>query len=315
MATKHVGATTDVDVGKNPDAGDEVVRSTARELRDLERERKRVEQRLIPDPDTRPRPEDGDQPTEQTPLDDRELARLPGGTPASAIARARAQRGYREGPAKDENKFGTWYGWNKVPWCAIFVSWVFYQDGVPLPASTPKGFASCSVGRDWFRKNRRLRPAGTRPKPGWIVFFDWNGGPGLDHVGIVIDVLADGRILTIEGNTSDPGSSSPNSVGVFEKRRRAGIVGYGVPEFRPSANIGDELPHLKQGAKGAHVRRLQGLIRAAFPGLKDGTLSLSGEFDSATVDYVRRFQTKHKLEVDGKVGPNTWRALLGLKQK
>jgi hypothetical protein len=93
---------------------------------------------LIPDPDTRARPQDGDQPADQAPAGEDELANAR--TPAEpVIVRARTQRGYREGPRKDQTKFGAWYGWNEVPWCAIFVSWVFFQEGLPLPSQSTAG--------------------------------------------------------------------------------------------------------------------------------------------------------------------------------
>jgi peptidoglycan hydrolase-like protein with peptidoglycan-binding domain len=265
----------------------------------------------ILDPDTRPRPQDGDQPTDQSPVVADVLAAAKG--PAErVIARARTQRGYREGPRKDQTKFGAWYGWNEVPWCAIFVSWVFHQEGFPLPATTEKGFASCAAGMEWFKRQGQWQRPGALARPGWLVFLDWSTGPGIDHMGIVTARLQDGRIATIEGNTSDPNSGSNASVGVFEKRRRAGIVGYGVPSFGAAP---DELPLLKRGDRGAPVRRVQGLLRAANPGLSDADLSLGGDFGPVTERLVKELQNRHGLEVDGVVGPKTWRALLGLRQR
>lgn len=266
----------------------------------------------IPDPDTSPRPQDGDQPAVEGPAAEEEIvaART---TAQRVIARARTQRGYREGPRRDQTKFGAWYGWNEVPWCAIFVSWVFWHEGLPLPATTAKGFASCAAGRDWFRRQRRWRPPSAAAQPGWLAFFDWSSSPGLDHVGIVTARLPDGRIATIEGNTSDPSSGSSASVGVFERRRRVGIVGYGVPNFA-AAQVADQLPLLRRGNRGPAVRRVQGLLRAANPALTDANLSLGGDFGPVTERLVKELQTRHGLEVDGVVGPQTWRALLGLRR-
>ena len=264
----------------------------------------------IPDPDTSPRPQDGDQPSDQRPLGEYELAAART-TATRVIARARTQRGYREGPRRDQTKFGAWYGWNEVPWCAIFVSWVFYHEGLPLPATKEKGFASVAVGMEWFRRQGRWKPPSALARPGWLVFLDWSSEPGLDHMGIVTARLPDGRVATIEGNTSDPNSASSASVGVFEKRRRAGIVGYGVPNFGAAP---DQLPLLKRGHRGHAVRRVQGLLRAANPGLTDEDLTLGGDFGPVTERLVKELQNRHGLEVDGIVGPKTWRALLGLRQ-
>jgi peptidoglycan hydrolase-like protein with peptidoglycan-binding domain len=38
-------------------------------------------------------------------------------------------------------------------------------------------------------------------------------------------------------------------------------------------------------------------------------ITVNGVFDQATDDVVRKFQTEKGLEVDGKVGTNTWEAL------
>ncbi len=302
---QSVGASTDAD-------GSEATKALG-DYRRLERELKKTERELIADPDTSSRPEDGEQPRDQEPILAGELATA-ATTAARVIARARTQRGFHEGPNRDENKFGAWYGWNEVPWCAIFVSWVFHQEGLPLSATTPKGFASCSLGSAWFKRRRRWRNADVRPAPGWVVFFDWNSRSPLDHVGIVIEVLADGRVRTIEGNTSDPFSNSSASVGVFEKNRRSGIIGYGVPEFAVVTPLPDQLPELKRGDRGGAVRRVQGLLRAAKPELTDASLSLGGDFGSVTEGLIKELQTRHRLEPDGVVGPQTWRALLGLHQ-
>jgi peptidoglycan hydrolase-like protein with peptidoglycan-binding domain len=56
---------------------------------------------------------------------------------------------------------------------------------------------------------------------------------------------------------------------------------------------------LKRGSTGALVRYLQGVL-----GLKQ-----DGQFGPVTDRAVRAFQTKHKLKVDGIVGPITWARL------
>lgn len=41
-----------------------------------------------------------------------------------------------------------------------------------------------------------------RPRPGDVIFFDWEGDGSSDHVGIVIGT--DGqRVYTVEGNSGD----------------------------------------------------------------------------------------------------------------
>ena len=65
------------------------------------------------------------------------------------------------------------------------------------------------------------------------------------------------------------------------------------------------LPELKQGATGAQVRTLQGLLQArGYP------VTLDGAFGPATDVTVKRFQGNAHLSADGVVGPRTWPALL-----
>jgi putative chitinase len=68
---------------------------------------------------------------------------------------------------------------------------------------------------------------------------------------------------------------------------------------------GEDHPVLRRGARGDTVELLQRLLAArGFPELK-----ADGDFGPATEAAVRQFQSAHKLEVDGVVGPNTWAAL------
>jgi peptidoglycan hydrolase-like protein with peptidoglycan-binding domain len=61
----------------------------------------------------------------------------------------------------------------------------------------------------------------------------------------------------------------------------------------------------KRGAKGKTVRQIQTRLKE----LGYHTGPVNGQFGPATEKAVRAFQTSVKLEVDGKVGPNTWAAL------
>ena len=69
------------------------------------------------------------------------------------------------------------------------------------------------------------------PSPGMIIFFDWENesdGTGLDglpdHVGIV-EKVENGRVYTIEGNTSDSCRQRSYPVGYYQ------ILGYGIPTY------------------------------------------------------------------------------------
>ena len=53
----------------------------------------------------------------------------------------------------------------------------------------------------WYGFESR-KGKGYTPSAGDFIFFDWNKDGQVDHVGIVVNV-ANGRVNTIEGNTSN----------------------------------------------------------------------------------------------------------------
>lgn len=152
---------------------------------------------------------------------------------ADVIRIAEAEVGYVEQGGANNNsgnltKYGKWYGIDAQPWCAMFISWVFFMAGMPLPASTSKGFAYTPSGAEWFKKRNRWS---TLPRVGAVVFFSM-GGQRIDHVGLVVKVNGDGSIITIEGNTSSGNAGSQrDGGGVYRRLRKSHIVGYGLPEY------------------------------------------------------------------------------------
>lgn len=64
-------------------------------------------------------------------------------------------------------------------------------------------------------------------------------------------------------------------------------------------------PTLRQGAKGDLVTQLQDLLAKA-----GSNLQVDGIFGNGTRSAVQAFQRKYGLEVDGVVGPKTWKKLL-----
>lgn len=96
--------------------------------------------------------------------------------------------------------------------------------------------ANCGVMADWFKKQGRYYSYTTTPKPGDIVFFDWNGKHKTrHHVGIVKKVYNGGEsILTIEGNTSVGNDSNGGQV-MERTRYKQHIVGYGRPAYASDA--------------------------------------------------------------------------------
>lgn len=96
---------------------------------------------------------------------------------------------------------GSYYGQSGVPFCAMFVSYVFNHAGASC-AGLPEAYcpyilnAAQTAGRVVSK---------TSAQPGDVVLFNWDGGV-VDHVGI-IEKNYGSYIQTIEGNTTINGVS------------------------------------------------------------------------------------------------------------
>ncbi len=128
--------------------------------------------------------------------------------------------------------YWSWYGFgSRVEWCACFVSWCANECGYIDAGVIPK-FAGCVNGVQWFRDRGLWQDNSYEPRPGDIIFFDWdspNGSSGpqdgeSDHVGIV-DKVENGIVYTVEGNSGDACRQRQYSVGYYE------ILGYGTPAY------------------------------------------------------------------------------------
>lgn len=98
--------------------------------------------------------------------------------------------------------YWSWYGFAEhVDWCACFVSWCADQCGYLEADAAPK-FSYCQDGVNWFISHEAWYSGSISPKPGMIIFFDWDGNGTADHVGIV-ESCKDSVVHTIEGNSGD----------------------------------------------------------------------------------------------------------------
>ena len=127
------------------------------------------------------------------------------------------------------NKFWKWYGFSShVHWCACFVSWCGDQCGYIKAGIIPK-YAVCGTGADWFKDRHRWASRGYSPKPGDIIFFDFEHDGEMDHTGIVES--CDGEtVTTIEGNS---GNACKRQSYV---RGSSKIAEYGIPAFNAEPN-------------------------------------------------------------------------------
>lgn len=118
--------------------------------------------------------------------------------------------------------FNDWFYNSKIypksaAWCGTFVSHSFNFAGMPLGTiDYQRGFASCRYAVEHVAKWGRIV---TVPKPGDVVFFDWNGDGVFDHTGIFIEDIGKGLFKSIEGNTSIGNNSDGGEVMIRSDRK------------------------------------------------------------------------------------------------
>lgn len=132
--------------------------------------------------------------------------------------------------------YWNWYNGQEgfMEYCAAFVSWVGDQHGQIENGNIPK-FSWVKVGVDFYKDKGRFKyNKEYTPKPGDIVFFNWNSANDLiDHVGFV-EKFEDGYVYTIEGNV---GGSTPSKAVARKvvtrkyKKDSLHLYGYGIPEY------------------------------------------------------------------------------------
>jgi len=130
------------------------------------------------------------------------------------LSNARGEIGYHEG-ANNSNKYAGYAGHgNNQAWCSTFVTWALKKadaQGAQIPDFVKKaepGGAAVESYRNAYQQNGRLFRSGT-PQPGDLVFFGSGGG---EHIGIV-ERVENGKVYTIEGNTSDQVARRSYSLG------------------------------------------------------------------------------------------------------
>jgi hypothetical protein len=136
---------------------------------------------------------------------------------------ARKQIGVSEQPPdSNQTKYNAWFGLPSQPWCGMFVSWCYYAAGIELPkiGFSKPGFAGCQTAVAYWKKAGKLTNI---PKPGDIVFYDFNGDGRYDHTGIFVRHLNDLQFEAIEGNTSIQNQANGGSVMLRKRNYRRAI--------------------------------------------------------------------------------------------
>ena len=198
------------------------------------------------------------------------------------------QLGYTEG-TNNLTKFGQWYatvldarressaGFANGAWCAMYTSWCANQAGIK--ESTIPYYALVADGVDKFKKMNLYKKASEyTPKPGDLVFFDWNVNNYADHTGIVM-MAEDGMLYSIEGNTtpnrldgqSNPSSGSAPDFCLIRQRKLNDryIMGYATPRYTGGSFSKTQY----DGYIDLEADQKQAAIRALRDGMMDATSS------------------------------------------
>ena len=139
---------------------------------------------------------------------------------------ALGEEGAEDGTKYWEYTMGTAFvDGNETPWCACFVSWCANECGYIEKGIFPKS-ASVATYRGFYRDRGLLvEPDGYTPKAGDLILFGSD-----DHIGIV-QFSELGRVVTIEGNTSDAVYTRSYLLG------DANITGYCTPAYPDNADF------------------------------------------------------------------------------
>lgn len=220
---------------------------------------------------------------------------------------------------------------NGYAWCDVFVDWCFFKaygavKGQRIQCQSGPLGAGCIYSAQYYQQKGRYD---RKPKVGDQVFFQTGGQIG--HTGIVVEVT-DTTITTVEGNSSDQVKKNTYS------RSNGYIAGYGHPLYSDTPAAATEkpepvavpapeqdptptattciisLPQLKNGATGSAVKNAQVmLIARGYPcggRVLAGRETADGEFGPTTERSVKSFQGQNKLQADGIIGADTWKALI-----
>ena len=226
---------------------------------------------------------------------------MPKWTLAQTIAYAKSQIGETDGGKYFKIAFG--YR-SLADWCAAWCSAVKVQGELDCPYF-PNGFAfdkrDLNVIGDRWVEPRDLQP-------GDFIGFDWDGGGqyGGDHVGLVVERVAAGDYLTVEGNCGAQVKLKHRTIENTRSAKGIGIIGGIRPKYAPEKVELKSLPLLKKGDKGDAVIVLQLLLQMRGV-VKFG--KIDGIFGDKTEAAVKEFQKLVGIYPDGMVGAKTWPAL------
>lgn len=175
--------------------------------------------------------------------------KLFGTTRNNLLTVAKSQVGYHEssssrslqGTSKgggNYTEFGRFYGYNGVPWCAIFVNWVARENGISYNV-VPK---ECAVRLyySFFQKKHRayswntVRTKKRIPKEGDIIFYSYSYRATTHHIGYVQSCTYKGSkiiLKVVEGNHKNKVSYLSMTMKTSNKTGRIPVRGMYITGF------------------------------------------------------------------------------------
>lgn len=197
-------------------------------------------------------------------------------------------------------------------WCNVFIDWCFVQAlGVDRAREILIGFsAGCTQDYNWFKAKGQIV---MDPQKGDLVFFG-----NTSHIGI-IEEAKEGRIYTIEGNTSNAAELIVNGGTVAKKSyaiNSAYIHSFARPKYDENNDVNSEeniltneitYSLIQKGSKGNLVRIAQ--EKLLVKGYRLPKFGPDGQFGAETETTVKQLQRDAGIEVDGIVGKDTWAIL------
>lgn len=141
----------------------------------------------------------------------------------------RDQLGFVEGPRNNETPYAKQAGHaNFLAWCATYQVAGARAVSLKLPSESPYTPAMLNG----FKAEGRVI---NKPKVGAFAFLYFSSLRRVAHVGIVEQVLSDGRFVTIEGNTDSAGGRTGGRV-MRKVRSQSGWT-FAMPEYdKPKLN-------------------------------------------------------------------------------
>ena len=177
-------------------------------------------------------------------------------------------------------------------WRDIGYHWIIDRDGSVAP-----GRPESQIGAHVAGRNARtigvclLGGFGSRERDRFEQHFTPEQDRALRQ--LLREIQARHRITRISGHHEYAAKACPG----FEVRP---WLGQAAPNAAPAPVQMGNTPTLRRGSRGAAVQRLQNLL----------DIPADSIFGPVTEAAVRAYQASAGLDVDGVVGPQTWRALL-----